>query len=116
MAYCSDRRVTYRPSELDFAYLDDIGYEILDAATASEPELYGFGAWARYSVWGVGVERTIQYHGNHPLRGRGNRQHVGYAAGGRGRVSVWPRMQAWPMPTRPCRGVSPGRAPSSAST
>ena len=63
MAYCNDRRETYRPSELDFAYLDDIGYEILDAETASEPEIYGYGAWGRYSTWGVGVERTIQYHG-----------------------------------------------------
>ena len=49
------------PSELDFAFLEDIGYEILDAATASEPELYGYGAWGRYSAWGAGVERSIQY-------------------------------------------------------
>ena len=63
MAYCNDQRETYRPSELDFAYLDDIGYDILDAATASEPELYGYGAWGRYSAWGAGVERTIRYEG-----------------------------------------------------
>ena len=63
MAYCSDRAEVYRPSELDFAFLDDIGYEILDPATASEPELYGYGAWGRYSAWGVGVERTIRYQG-----------------------------------------------------
>ena len=63
MAYCSDRMVTYTPSELDFAYLADIGYEILDAETASQPELYGYGAWGRYSAWGAGVERTIEYEG-----------------------------------------------------
>ncbi len=61
MAYCSDSREIYQPSDLDFAMLDDIGYEILDAATASEPELYGYGAWGRYSAWGAGVERTIDY-------------------------------------------------------
>ncbi len=61
MAYCSDRDEVYGPSELDFAYLQDIGYEILDAATASEPELYGYGAWGQYSAWGAGVERTIDY-------------------------------------------------------
>ena len=59
MAYCRDRREVAAPSELDFAFLDDIGYEILDRATASEPELYGYGAWARYSAWGAGVERIL---------------------------------------------------------
>ena len=47
------------PSELDFAWLSDIGYEILDANTASEPEVYGWGAWGRYSAWGVGVKRLL---------------------------------------------------------
>ncbi len=64
MAYCSDRREVYLPSELDFAFLDDIGYEILDAETAAEPELYGYGAWGQYSAWGAGVERTIEYEGS----------------------------------------------------
>ena len=63
MAYCRDLTEVYRPSELDFAFLRDIGYETLDAATASEPELYGYGAWGRYSTWGAGVERTIHYPG-----------------------------------------------------
>ncbi len=63
MAYCRERTAIYVPSELDFAYLADIGYEILDAETASEPELYGYGAWGRYSAWGAGVERTIEYEG-----------------------------------------------------
>ena len=63
MAYCRDRREIFAPSEIDFAYLKDAGYEILDAETASEPELYGYGAWGRYSAWGAGVERTIDYEG-----------------------------------------------------
>ena len=58
MAYCS-RDTLEAPSELDFAILDDLGYEILDEATASEPELYGYGAWGRYGAWGVGVERIL---------------------------------------------------------
>ena len=60
MAYCRDREDVTAPSELDFAFLDDIGYEILDRATASEPELYGYGAWARFSAWGAGVERILE--------------------------------------------------------
>ena len=59
MAYCRNRNEVFSPSELDFAYLDDIGYDVLDAETSSEPELYGWGAWGRYSAWGAGVERTI---------------------------------------------------------
>ena len=63
MAYCSDRSEVHVPAEIDFTYLDDIGYDLLDAQTASEPELYGYGAWGRYSAWGAGVERTIEYEG-----------------------------------------------------
>ena len=58
MAYCS-RDTLETPRELDFAILTDLGYEILDSATASEPELYGYGAWGRYGAWGVGVERRL---------------------------------------------------------
>ena len=49
------------PSELDFAFLKDIGYDVLDAKTAEQPEIYGFGAWGRYSGWGTGVARTIAH-------------------------------------------------------
>ena len=59
MAYCWDRPGTTAPGEIDFAILADIGYEILDEATASDPELYGYGAWGQYSAWGAGVERTL---------------------------------------------------------
>ncbi|MCY4381572.1 MAG: hypothetical protein OXE44_00280 [Nitrospinae bacterium] len=55
----------YVPSELDFAFLADVGYDVLEAATVTEPEIYGFAAWGRYSAWGAGVERTI----NHEVEG-----------------------------------------------
>ena len=61
MSYCRDRLEVYRPSEVDFAFLSDIGYEVLEAATVTEPEIYGFAAWGRYSAWGAGVERTISH-------------------------------------------------------
>lgn len=66
MAYCRDRTVTYGPSAIDLGYLADIGYEILDADTASRPEVYGNGAWGLYSAWGAGVERTIRYESGDP--------------------------------------------------
>ena len=69
MAYCADAALT-RPADIDFALLDDIGYEILDAATAAEPELYGYGAWGDYSAWGAGVERTIHYEGGRIVTAR----------------------------------------------
>ena len=66
MSYCffgpdNEGEVVGLPSELDFAVLADIGWDTLDSTTASEPEVYGWGAWGRYSAWGVGVERTINY-------------------------------------------------------
>ena len=59
MSYC--RTDAYGPTELDLAFLDDIGYEVLDSSVVNEPEVYGFGAWGKYSAWGAGVERTISY-------------------------------------------------------
>ena len=56
---CGNSREKYGPNELDFAYMDDIGWDVLDARTAREPEVYGYGAWAEYSAWGVGVERIL---------------------------------------------------------
>ena len=53
------------PSELDFAFLADVGYDVLEASTVAEPEIYGFAAWGRHSAWGAGVERTI----NHAVEG-----------------------------------------------
>ena len=61
MAYCRGENDIYRPTELDFGFLADIGYEVLEPGVADEPEVYGFGAWGRYSAWGAGVERTIRY-------------------------------------------------------
>jgi len=57
MSYCRERPSL--PGEIDFAILEDMGYEILEEETASEPELYGYGAWGEYSAWGVGVERVL---------------------------------------------------------
>ena len=67
MSYCRDRNEMQGPTELDFAYLADIGYELLDAATAAEPEVYGYGAWARYSAWGAGVERELVHDRHRPV-------------------------------------------------
>ena len=61
MSYCRFDNDLYAPSELDFAFLEDIGYDVRNAGTVLEPEVYGFGAWGRYSSWGAGVERTIAY-------------------------------------------------------
>ena len=51
----------FLPGEVDFAMLDDIGYEVLDAETAAKPELYGWGAWGTYSAWGIGVARELRF-------------------------------------------------------
>ncbi len=61
MSYCRHEYDIYAPTELDFAFLKDIGYEVLDPSVAEEPEIYGYGAWGRYSAWGAGVERTITH-------------------------------------------------------
>ena len=58
MSYCAGPDVTM-PSPLDIAWLKDIGYEVDDAATALQTEVYGYGAWANYSAWGVGVARNL---------------------------------------------------------
>ena len=63
MSYCNPGdRVRVKPSELDFAILQDLGYDLLSASEAAEPEVYGYGAWATYSAWGAGVERIVTYH------------------------------------------------------
>ena len=56
---CGSARNKYEPNELDFAFMDDIGWDVLDANTARQPEVYGYGAWAEHSAWGVGVERIL---------------------------------------------------------
>ena len=61
MAYCSRAQGIKGPQEIDFAVLEDLGYTLLDADEAAEPEVYGFGAWGRYSAWGTGVERQIDH-------------------------------------------------------
>ena len=61
VSYACDVKYVLIPTELEFAVLEDLGYDILDRNTASEPELYGYGAWGRYSFWGAGVERILSY-------------------------------------------------------
>ena len=50
---CGNSREKYEPNELD------VGWEVLDAATARESEVCGYGAWAEHSAWGVDVERIL---------------------------------------------------------
>ena len=47
------------PAEIDFAYLEDIGYDIATESESAGPEVYGYGAWAEHSAWGVGVARYL---------------------------------------------------------
>ena len=104
MSYCRDRNEVQGPTELDFAYLADIGYELLDAATATEPEVYGYGAWARYSAWGAGVERELVHDRDRPVdRLRAGADAFGTAPTGRSHQAL-------------SRATSPGRARSSVST
>ena len=56
MSYCGENRMI--PHDLDFAYMKDIGYTILDEYP-DEPEVYSYGAWAEYSSWSVTVKRAL---------------------------------------------------------
>ncbi len=61
MTYCGDRfKGGGDPSDLDFAFLADIGYTVLDSKTAAETERYGYAAWGDWAAWGVGVERDLR--------------------------------------------------------
>ena len=80
MAYCSGERGVTGPSELDFAVLADLGYTLLSASEAAEPEVYGFGAWGQWSAWGTGVERQID-HESGADRIRVNAEAFGVAPG-----------------------------------
>ncbi len=64
MAYCSNPSVS--PSELDFAFLADIGYTLVDADVAAETERYGRASWGQWAVWGASIERDLQdnFQGN----------------------------------------------------
>ena len=60
MSYCNNRYIGGSPSELDFAFLADIGFKLVDAAVASKPERYGHLSWGEWAVWGASVERDLQ--------------------------------------------------------
>ena len=55
-SYCGD--ATMIPHDLDFAYMEDIGYTVLDEYP-TEPEMYRYGAWADHSTWSVTVNRAL---------------------------------------------------------
>ena len=63
MSYCrhSGQYDEYAPTELDFAFLKDIGYDVLEPSVVEEPELYTYGAWGQHSAWTASVERTITH-------------------------------------------------------
>ena len=63
MSYCRHRGEydVYAPNELDFQFLKDIGYEVLEPSVAEEPEFYAYGAWGQYSAWSASVERTLTH-------------------------------------------------------
>ena len=59
LGVCAEARHKLTITELDRAFMRDIGYDLVDANAVDDPEVYGFGAWAEYSAWGVGVERIM---------------------------------------------------------
>ncbi len=60
MAYCRDDYDGGMPAELDYAFLADIGYELVDKKVAAETERYGYAAWGDWAAWGVSVERDLK--------------------------------------------------------
>ena len=60
MAYCNPRSETGAPSELDFAFLKDLGFTVIDKKTAAKPERYGYTSWGKWAVWGASVERELE--------------------------------------------------------
>ncbi len=60
MAYCRDDYDGGMPAELDYGFLADIGYELVDKKVAAETERYGYAAWGDWAAWGVSVERDLQ--------------------------------------------------------
>ncbi len=59
LGVCPEARHKVTITSLDRAFMRDIGYDLVDAHTVDDPEVYGYGAWAEYSAWGVGVERIV---------------------------------------------------------
>ena len=56
MSYCGEDRMI--PHDLDFAYMKDIGYTVLDEYPTG-PEMYSYGAWADHTAWSVTVKRAL---------------------------------------------------------
>ena len=51
------------PAEGAACIMSKVGADGLASVPVSEPEVYGWGAWGRYSAWGVGVQRTLEVRG-----------------------------------------------------
>ncbi len=60
MAYCRDDYDGGLPSELDFGFLADIGFDLVDSKEAAETERYGYATWGDWAAWGVSVERDLR--------------------------------------------------------
>ena len=59
MGYCLNQYPT-TPTELDFAFLADMGLTVRPASVRDEPETYGYAAWGDWAAWGVGAARLLQ--------------------------------------------------------
>ena len=48
-----------QPSELDFALLSDMGFDIAPKAVGDAPEFYSYGVWGSWSGFAVSAERML---------------------------------------------------------
>ena len=48
-----------QPSELDFALLSDMGFDIAPKAVGDAPEFYSYGIWGSWSAFAVSAERRL---------------------------------------------------------
>ena len=47
------------PSELDFAFLSDMGFDIAPKSVGDAPEFYSYGVWGSWSGFAVSAERML---------------------------------------------------------
>ena len=58
MAYCKNRASSLLPHAIDYAFLADLGMNIV--APTDRPETYGFGVWTSHAGASVSVARTLR--------------------------------------------------------
>lgn len=60
MAYCGDNapRPAYRPHDIDFAFLADLGMTIRE--DTGDPETYGLAGWTRHAGFTLAVSRDLR--------------------------------------------------------